>query len=65
MNDFDIYASGEYSDYTEVWRLFDKEYDGDVSRLSSDSSLRRAYADLIQKGERTGWGKGVFAYVGD
>ena len=62
MNDFDIFTSGEYSSYGEVWRFFDREYDRDVSHLPSDSSLRRAYIALISRGERTGWGKGVFEY---
>ncbi len=62
MNDFDIYTSGEYSNYGEIWRLFDTEFDGDPSHLPADSSLRRAYIDLISRGEKTGWGKGVFEY---
>ncbi len=63
MNDYDLVASGEYENYNEVWRLFDTMYDGDVSRLPADSSLRRAYTDLISRGEKTGWGKGVFVYM--
>ena len=62
MNDYDLVASGEYLNYNEVWRLFDTMYDGDVSHLPADSSLRRAYIDLISRGEKTGWGKGVFVY---
>ena len=62
MNDYTLVASGEYGSYGEVWRLFDKNYDGDPSHLPTDSSLRRAYVDIISRGERTGWGKGVFIY---
>ena len=62
MNDFDIYTFGEYSNYGEVWRLFDKMYDGEATHLPADSSLRRAYVDLISNGEKTGWGKGIFVY---
>lgn len=62
MNDYNIFTCGEYSDYNEIWRLFDTEYDGDASHLPADTSLRRAYVDLISRGERTGWGKGVFEY---
>lgn len=62
MNDYDLVASGEYSNYNEIWRLFDTMYDGDVSHLPADSSLRRKYIDLITRGEKTGWGKGVFVY---
>ena len=62
MNDYDLVSSGEYSSYNEVWRLFDIMYDGDPSHLPADTSLRRAYVDLISRGEKTGWGKGVFIY---
>ena len=60
MDDYELLASGEYANYNEVWRLFDTMYDGDVSHLPDDTSLRRAYVDLISRGEKTGWGKGVF-----
>ena len=62
MNDYDLVSSGEYANYNEVWRLFDTMYDGDVSHLPADSSLRRAYVDLISRGEKTGWGRGIFVY---
>ena len=62
MNDYDLLASGEYANYNEVWRLFDVMYEGDVSHLPTDTSLRRAYVDLIARGEKTGWGRGIFVY---
>ena len=62
IKDYDLISSGEYKDYSEVWRLFDTMYDGDPERLPCDTSLRRAYVDLIKRGERTGWGRGIFVY---
>ena len=62
MDDYHLTSSGEYKDYSEVWRLFDVMYDGCALHLPSNSSLRRAYIDLIERGEPTGWGKGVFVY---
>ena len=59
---FDIVNHGEYEDYEEVWRLFDKEYTGDAELLPQNTSLRRIYADWIRKGEKTGWGHGVYVY---
>lgn len=59
LSDFDIIEEGEYGDYSEVWRLFDKKYEGDVERLPQDTSMRRAYAEWIRRGEATGWGYGV------
>ena len=62
MNDYDIFTFGEYSNYAEIWRLFDTDFDGDPTHLPTDSSLRRAYVDLVSRGEKTGWGRGVFEY---
>lgn len=60
--DFDIVAKGEYEDYTESWRLFDKFYAGDPDEMPADSSLRRAYIAIMKRGDPTGWGKGVFVW---
>lgn len=62
MRDYDIIGQGEYQDYSQVWRLFDVNYNGDVEQLPQNTSLRRAYADWIRKGEKTGWGYGVYVY---
>ena len=59
---FDIICYKEYNDYSEVWRLFEKEYTGNPDDLPADSSLRRSYIDLIRRGEKTGRGIGVFYY---
>lgn len=59
ISGFDIIESREYSGYGEVWRLFDRNYEGDVEKLPQDTSLRRAYAEWIRKGERTGSAYGV------
>lgn len=62
LSRFDIVSEGEYADYKETWRLFDCEYTGDAAKLPADTSFRRAYVDRIKRGEKTGWGYGVFAY---
>ena len=62
VEDFDIVETGEYKDYGEVWRLFDKRYTGDPDGMPVDTSLRRAYVALMKRGEKTGFGKGVFLY---
>ena len=62
LGDYDVFEQGEYDDYTQVWRLFDRNFDGCVDHLPQNTSLRCAYADWIRRGEKTGWGYGVFAY---
>lgn len=59
ISDYDILKVHEFEDYSEVWRLFDVRYDGDVNRLPQDTSLRRAYADRIRRGEKIGAAYGV------
>ena len=62
IKDYELVSSGEYKDYSEVWRLFDTMYNGDADLLPADTSLRRAYVDLIKRGEPTGWGRGIMIY---
>ena len=62
ISDFEVIEQGEYPDYSQVWRLFTVQYDGNVDHLPQDTSLRRAYADWIRKGDKLGWGYGVFVY---
>ena len=59
---FTIVGSGEFENYNEVWRLFDCEYTGDIEKLPTDTSFRRAYVDWMKKGEKTGWGYGIYPY---
>ena len=62
ISDFDIIEQGEYPDYSQAWRLFSVQYDGNADHLPQNTSLRRAYADWIRNGEKLGWGFGVFVY---
>ena len=61
-NDFKVIATGNYEDYSQVWRIFNCQFTGDISKLPRDSSLRRAYAARMERGEPTAWGRGVFLY---
>lgn len=58
--DFKILTQGDNPNHDDVWRLFDCVFTGDATNLPRDSSLRRAYADRIARGEPTGWGFGIF-----
>lgn len=61
-DDFTIVSSGEYENYSEVWRLFDCLYDGNPDKLPNDTSLRRAYIERIKDGLPIGHGTGVILY---
>lgn len=62
FDDFKLVESGQYETYSALWLLFDKDVTKDISSLPRDSTLRRLYADRVEKGEATYWGKGVFIY---
>ena len=62
ISDYDVFESGEYEDYKEVWRLFDTNYDGNVEHLPQNTSFRRGYADWIRNNVKIGWGYGVYVY---
>ncbi len=64
MADYDMIEQGEYADYSEVWRLFDTKYTGDLEKLPGNTSLRRGYKGWIERGEKTGWGYGVAVSAG-
>ena len=59
-NDFKIVQVVDYPDYTDTWRLFDKIYTGDPDDMPADTTLRRAYIELMKRGEKTGRALGVF-----
>ena len=62
--DFSIINVEEYPDYKETWRLFDTLYTGNPDELPADTSLRRAYIDMMKRGEKTGRALGAFVYKG-
>lgn len=60
MNDFTIVKTYLSDGYKGVWRLFDTKYCDDPDALPTDSSLRRAYVQMIKEGKPIGGAQGVF-----
>ncbi len=60
MDDFQIVGEGEYPDYSLTWRVFNTTQIEDIDSLPQDTSLRRAYAGWMRRGEKTGWSVGIF-----
>ena len=59
INDYDVFKVDLKDDYHELHRIFDMEYDGDISKLPSDNSIRRGYIKWIQEGKKIGIGNGI------
>ncbi len=61
-NDFTIVKTGESYTYSALWPVFDCIYDGDISKLPADTSLRRAYIERIKENKPFFYGHGMFFY---
>lgn len=62
QNDFTIVMTGASREYSGLWTVFDCQYNGDVSVLPNDTSLRRAYIKRIENNEPFYYGHGLFRY---
>ena len=50
----------EKGDYSEMWRLYDMDFTGDLNDFPGDSTLRRNYKQFLLEGGQVGEGYGVF-----
>ena len=62
--DYQIVGEALYDDYSTAWRIFYKPYNGNPDEMPQDTPLQRACLDLIKKGEKLGYAKGVMVYTG-
>ena len=51
--------------FDDAWRVFNKDYDGDVSTLPSDNRLRCNFINYIKNGGDFGYGYGIIIYNGE
>jgi len=65
MEDFDIYSYTIDKDGSDLWRIFYKDYRNAPADLPQKTSIQRAYADWLMKGNPIGTGKGVFFFDGE
>ena len=50
----------EKGDYSEMWRLYDMDYTGNLEDFPANSTLRRNYLQYLKDGGQVGEGYGVF-----
>ena len=60
--DYDVFDYGEYADYEETWRIFDKRFTPELETLPQKTSLQRVVLEWIKEGEKFGWGYGVYRH---
>lgn len=61
-HDYTLAYIGYYADNNSLWRTFDRPFTGDIGALPTDTTLRRAYVDMLKKGEQLAYGYGVIVY---
>ncbi len=65
MDDFDVICGRDSAEFYDKWRVFGRYSDLPADKLPRDTSLRKAYADRLALGGKTGAGFGVFAFDGE
>ncbi len=65
MDNFDIVHYWYDDGFGDCWRIFNMDWNHDPSSLPRNSSLQRAYAEWLEKGNRAGEGHGILIYDGE
>ena len=67
MEDFDIISSTreENDVFSASWSIFGCDYNEDMSKLPTDTSLQRNFISYLKKEKNTGWGTGVILFDGE
>lgn len=55
---FDVVKTGSDPQGRNLWRIYNRPYNGSLEGFPADTSLRRAYIKLIEDGKEPGWGLG-------
>ena len=62
IRDFEILEQEEKEEFNDGWRIFDRFSDLPVEQWPRDNSLRRAFAEFVEAGGKTGHGFGVILF---
>lgn len=65
MDDFEIVRSHENDRFGDAWRVFGKCADLPFDKLPTDTSLRKAFAEWLKAGNKTGSGYGLILFDGE
>ena len=65
MDDFELVHSHEKENFGDDWRIFGHYSELPVDQLPRDTKLRKAYAEWVCAGHKTGSGFGLFLFDGE
>ena len=64
--DFEIYDKEYVENFGDCWRIFNKDFDGDVDSLPQETSLQKAFVKFMKESPNTfGGGSGVILFDGE
>lgn len=64
-NDFQPVCFEHKNPFNDMWRIFGKDADLPADKLPKDTSLKKAFAEWLQKGNKVGDAFGVFVFDGE
>lgn len=65
MDDFEIVNSEESKDFHDAWRIYGKDAKLPAEKLPKNTSLKKAYAEWLCAGNKTGHAFGLFMFDGE
>lgn len=65
MHDFEIVRSRETDEFNNAWRVFGRYANLPYNELPRNTSLRKAYANWLESGNKAGDGYGIFIFDGE
>lgn len=65
MRDFEIIESKDKDEFSDAWRVFANHSEKPPEQWPQDTSLRKAFAQRILSGKKTGSGYGIFIFDGE
>lgn len=61
-NDYTVVSTTPDPEFRDAWRIFNQDYDGDATKLPRQTSLQRACADYLARGNVFGRTLGIFFF---
>ena len=58
------YFPEETDEFDNAWRIYGADGNKPADELPRNTSIQRAYADWLKKGNKAGWGYGIFLFDG-
>lgn len=63
--DYRIIKTEETETFQECWRVFDKDFDGNIDALPGNTRMQRAFIEHMKNGGTYGRGRGILLFDGE